>query len=150
MAEKLQFKQGKISMKNFILTLSLIVLAFVPFAANADKHDQTNLYAVAFHADWCGSCKILGPNITKARGKADLDNQNVLFVTLDLTNATTRNQSKLMAHALGLGEFYKTNAGKTGFVLLVNSKTGEILGKLTKDMDSGKITQMITDKVSSL
>ena len=139
-------------MKKLLLSLSLMLIAIFPAHVNAESAEmnKTALYAVAFHADWCGSCKVLEPNVTKARGKADLDNKDVLFVKLDLTNATTRNQSALMANALGISDFYEENDGKTGFVLLVNSKTGETLGKLTKDMDSGQITSMIKEKLQSI
>ena len=130
--------------------LTALMLAILPALSQADTHDKASLYAVHFHADWCGSCKILEPNVEKARGKADLDNKNVLFAKLDLTDGTTRHQSRLMANALGIGEFYKENNGKTGFVLLVNSKTGETVGKLTKDMDANQITAMIEEKIEAL
>lgn len=140
-------------MKKMILTVGLFVLALLPFHANAEKvqmSDPAAIYAVDFYADWCGSCQALKPILEKARGKADLDNHNVLFVTLDLTDATKRNQSALHASALGLGDFYKENNGKTGFVLLVNSKTKEIVGKLTKDMDANQVAATIKEKITAL
>ncbi len=138
-------------MKKLFLTLSLLIMAALPLQAKAETvTDKAILYAVAFHADWCGGCKVLGPNIKKARGQADLDNKNVLFIKLDLTDATTRHQATLMASVLGLEDFYKENNGKTGFVLLVNSKTGETLGKLTKDMDSKQIITMIKEKMDAI
>lgn len=138
-------------MKTFIMTLAFALIAVLPVQSQAETAmAKPALYAVAFHADWCGSCKVLEPQVIKARGKSDLDNQNVLFVTLDLTDKTTRHQSGLMADALGIGDFYKENNGKTGFVLLVNSATGEMLGKLSKEMDSNQISSMIQEKIQSL
>lgn len=137
-------------MKKILLMLGLIATFIMPASVNAETKAANSLYAVAFHADWCGSCKVLGPNVIKARGKADLDNKNVLFVKLDLTNAATRHQASLMASALNISDFYKENAGKTGFVLLVNAQTGEIVGKLTKDQDSNAITAMINEKIAAL
>ena len=138
-------------MKKILVALSLILMSFVPLSSVQAENpaQESGIYAVAFHADWCGSCKILGPNITKARGKADLDNQNVLFVKLDLTNAATRHQSSLMASALGIDDFYKNNAGKTGFVLLIDAKTGETLAKLNKDMDATQIVATIKGKLNA-
>lgn len=137
-------------MKKILLMLGLVATFILPTSVNAETKSANSLYAVAFHADWCGSCQTLGANVVKARGKADLDNKDVLFVKLDLTNAATRHQSSLMASALGLGEFYKTNAGKTGFVLLVNAKNGEVVGKLTKDHDAGAIVTTINEKIAAL
>jgi thiol:disulfide interchange protein len=136
-------------MKKLLAALTVVLFAITPVQSHAET-DAPQLYAVAFHADWCGSCKVLGPNVVKARGKADLDNQNVLFVKLDLTNKTTRHQSSLMAAALGISDFYTENNGKTGFVLLVNSATGETVGKLTKDMDAGQISMLIEEQIAAL
>jgi thiol:disulfide interchange protein len=130
------------------LTFSLLLFISIflsPFTLA--EQPKAELYVVKFHADWCGSCKILGPQIKKARGKAGLDNSNVLFVKLDLTDATKRNQSALMASALGLAHFYEKNAGKTGFALLVDADNGEIKGRLTKDMNAEAIIQSIQSHI---
>ena len=136
-------------MRKILMLLGFVMISILPMQAQAGDQGAT-LYAVSFHADWCGSCKTLGPQVIKARGKADLDNQNVLFVKLDLTDGAKRHQSGLMAEALGIGEFYKQNKGKTGFVLLVNSKTKETLGKLTKEHGANDIISMIKEKSSAL
>lgn len=129
----------------YILPLFILFAIAVPFQVNANTAPK--LMVVQFHADWCGSCAKIEPQLDKARGKADLDNKDVLFVKLDLTNGTTRNQSALLASAVGLGDFYKENNGKTGFVLLVDGATGEHLGKITKEHDSGKIIELIQSKL---
>jgi hypothetical protein len=136
-------------MKKILMALTVLLFAIAPMTVQAETQKPI-LYAVAFHADWCGSCKVLGPNVVKARGKADLDNQNVLFAKLDLTDKTTRHQSALLASALGISDFYAENDGKTGFVLLVNSATGENVGKLTKDMDANQISALITEQIAAL
>ncbi len=134
-------------MRYLVLPLMLVFLGFAPLTAQAAS-GTPKLYGILFYADWCGSCKILDPQIEKARGKADLDNEDVLFVRLDLTDAATRHQASLLASALGIGEFYDANAGKTGFMLLADPATGAELGRLNKDMDSGQITVAITDALA--
>lgn len=126
-----------------LLALSLFALNLLLSQATLANSADAKLYVVKFHADWCGSCRVLGPNIVKARGKAGLDDEAVLFVTLDLTDATKRNQAGLMASAIGLGDFYEQNAGKTGFALLIDADSGETKGRLTKDMDATKIIEAI-------
>ena len=136
-------------MKNFLMVAAISLLVILPISSNAKEASPT-LYAISFHADWCGSCKALGPKMAKARGKADLDSANVLFVKLDLTDKTTSHQASLLASALGVADFYKENNGKTGFILLVNSSTGETLGKITKDMDADQIEAKIQENIKSL
>ncbi len=133
-------------MKKIVAFVGLISIAL--FSATAFA--QTAVHAVKFHADWCGSCKTIAPQLEKARGKHALDDLNVLFVTLDLTNETTRNQSAMMANAMGIGELYKENNGKTGYIVLINSKTGESLGKITKKHNADDIAALIKEKVKEV
>lgn len=136
-------------MKHIILTLMLAMMATIPFNTKANDDAKAPIYAVKFHADWCGSCQKIAPQLAKARGKHDLDSKNVLFVTLDLTNKLTTNQATLLANAIGLGELYAANDGKTGFMLLVDSESKETLGKITKDMNADDITALISEKTGS-
>lgn len=129
-----------------IAVLTAFILLTTQLARASDHEPE--VFGVLFYADWCGSCKILDPAIEKARGKSDLDNAPILFVRLDLTDATKRHQSSLMAHALGLKEFYEKNAGATGFMLLVDAETKEIISKLTKTSDAKAITAQIKNAVS--
>ncbi len=129
----------------------LPIALFLIFALSpqlvAAESDKPEVYGILFYADWCGSCKILDPAIQKARGQSDLDNEPVLFLRLDLTDATRRYQAGLMANALGLGEFFDRNAGATGFLLLVDAESGEIIKRLTKTMDAKSITEEVRSAI---
>ena len=127
------------------------VMAFMPTLTIAET-DQPKVLAVLFYADWCGSCTVLDPEIQKARDKFDLDNEPVLFIRLDTTDAARRYQAGLMASSLGLGDFYEQNAGATGFMILVDAETNEIISRLTKSMDATAITSEVKaalDKATS-
>ncbi|MEM7479840.1 MAG: thioredoxin family protein [Acidobacteriota bacterium] len=114
--------------KSILLSLLLLVAA-VPVGA-ADGPAEPKLVAVKFHADWCGSCKKMGPLFEDLSNK--YDGKSVLFVTLDLTNGTTRAQAEFLAAALGFGDAYAAHPG-TGFVLLLDGATRKPLVKLTAD-----------------
>ena len=126
-----------------IKTLSVLSLVLVlsPFAKAAD--DQPEVMGILFYADWCSSCKVLEPQLDQARTDSDLDNQSIVFVTLDLTDETTSHQAKLLAQSLGLGDVYAANEGTTGFMLLVDAETKHVVTRLTKELTAEVISERI-------
>jgi thiol-disulfide isomerase/thioredoxin len=112
--------------------LATTVLALAP-AQEAPSAQGPEVIALKFHADWCGSCKAMGPIFTDLANK--YDTQPVLFLTLDQTSEADRRQSRYLAAALGGEAIWREHGGKTGFVLLVDASTREVLAKLTKDDD---------------
>lgn len=140
-------------MTKFFYAFFAFVLMVSPMSAHADGHGgkqmahaKPALYAVSMHAEWCGSCKIVQPKLAAARGKAGLDDSNILFVTLDLTDQTTRHQSQLLAETLGIGPLYQKNNGKTGYVALIDPKTNQEVARLTKDMSAGQMIDLLKQK----
>lgn len=113
-----------------VTTLLLPVILALPAVAEAPA--KPDLLAVKFHADWCGSCKKMGTVFEDLRNK--YDGKSVLFVTLDLTNSTTRSQAEFLASALGFGNVYAQNTG-TGFILLLDGESRQQVAKLTADQN---------------
>ena len=115
-----------------LLTTTLLLLVALALPAGAEAPASPDLLAVKFHADWCGSCKKMGTVFEDLRNK--YDGKSVLFVTLDLTNGTTRSQAEFLASALGFGDVYAQNA-RTGFILLLDGKSRQQVAKLTADQN---------------
>ncbi len=128
-------------MLRLVALLALVILASPALAANETQEPE--VLGVLFYADWCGSCKVLEPEIDKARGKADLDNEAVLFVRLDLTDATRSHQASMLASSLGLGEAFAQKAGATGFMLLVDAETKEVISMVTRKSDAAAIADQV-------
>lgn len=136
-------------------TLLPVLLAFVTLVGFGPGHrsthetsptqDRAAIIALKFHADWCGSCKAMGPVFTDLANK--FDTEPVLFVTLDQTTQSSRRQALFLAQALGLDKVWAEDGGKTGFILLVNAKSMEVLARLTKDQDikamGGELTKAL-------
>lgn len=140
-------------MRKLIFLLILMLFIALPFVSHSEESSATAkpaVYAVLFYADWCGSCKALDPKVTQAREAAKLDTQDVLFVTLDLTNDTTKHQAAMMAATLGISDVYEGNAGKTGFMLLLNAESGEKVAQLTNKMEATDIATRIQETVASV
>ena len=96
-------------------------------------------YAVYFSADWCPNCKALSPVLTQARVEGKLDTQSVLFVTLDLTNPATIRQSMLLAQALGLEEYMKSQGSATGYVALLAADKKTELARFDRESSKDDI-----------
>ncbi|MEM1182291.1 MAG: thioredoxin domain-containing protein [Acidobacteriota bacterium] len=118
----------------FFATATLVLALLLPaaFVHASTAPAAPEVLAVKFHADWCGSCKRMGPVFEDLRNK--YDGKSVLFVELDLTNGTTKAQAEFMASALGFGDVYAQNQG-TGFILLLDGTSRQKLAKLTADQN---------------
>ncbi len=94
----------------------------------ATNETTAEILAVKMHADWCGTCVSLeepfvGLQETYSEG-------NVGFVTMDFTNDDTTGASLATAAELGITEVIEDQAG-TGFILLIDAETHEVVGRLT-------------------
>jgi thiol-disulfide isomerase/thioredoxin len=114
---------------------SLFIMAFAVFGFMAPasameplaNNDKPTI--VVFHADWCGSCKILGPKMMEAMEQ--LESKEALhIVKFDLTDDTTKAKSADMAGENGLTDLYQKLTPKTGFAVLV--KDGQEAVRITK------------------
>ena len=120
---------------------------FTEKATNPTSSEQEiSVIAMYMYADWCGACQAIKPKMEAA--KQEFTDKPVLFVKMDMTNDFSAHQSKLLASRLDLLEIFNQNEGKTGFVLLVDANTSEIIGKITTDDDVQGIVEKISDSIS--
>ncbi len=118
-------------MKNLILSILIVMTCGMFNATNAqESNSEPEVIVLKFHADWCGSCKAMGPVFEDLTNK--LDGQAVLFHKLDFTNNTTKHHAVMMASALGMSKILKENQG-TGFILLIDADSKKVLHKFTKE-----------------
>jgi thiol-disulfide isomerase/thioredoxin len=140
--------QNQNIMKKVMYLLAAVTLfAFSTESTNAQCGDKTSsaekttkLYALTFHADYCGACKKLKPNVMELQTK--LDGEPVQWVKFDFTSAESKAKSEELAAELGVTDLYKDNQS-TGFVLLVDADTKEKVGKLTSSQSSDEMYQTL-------
>ena len=131
-------RRSMIEFKKFLFP-AIVVLGVGAFAASggtaATEADYTlgrepELVAVTFASAWCGPCKILQPRLSDViPGFAD---KPVKFVDLDFTFGETEGLADKAA-AEGLADVYPRFKGATGYTLLVDRDTGEVIDSLTVD-----------------
>jgi thiol:disulfide interchange protein len=119
-----------------VMAVGTTVMAEAP---NDAKAAAPKVIAAAFHADWCGMCKEMGPDFMAAR--ESLLERDILFVKFDLTNEKTAHQAAMMASALGLKDVFEAQAPKTGAIKVVDAESGEVVATLTAEHDTAAMKQ---------
>jgi len=118
----------------FFLILAAGVAAFYFTAktpaqsADARFDGKAEIVAATFASAWCSSCKILKPKL--AAVIPEFTEQPISFVELDFTFGQ-RDEIRQIAEEDGFEEVYDRYKGATGFTLLIDSDTGEIIDTLT-------------------
>lgn len=115
-----------------IAGLALFALSGRNSATGADYtlDREPEVVAATFASAWCASCKILQPRLAEVM--PDFADKPVKFVELDFTFGQT-GAVEDQARAEGLEDIYPRFKGATGFTLLVDRETGEIIDSLTVD-----------------
>ncbi|MFC2098313.1 thioredoxin domain-containing protein [Bacteroidota bacterium] len=134
--------------KVMYLFAAIAILAFAPQTAEAqcgdDEKSETKLVAAIFHADYCGACKKLKPEVMALQPK--LEGKNVEWVDFDFTSVETKAAAKEKAEELGLSELYADNQA-TGFVLLVDAESKETVARLTSRQTSDEMYKIVMEKL---
>jgi len=112
-----------------------------PRAGQDEAPVKPEVMVVTMHADWCGTCKRLEPKLSAVRDA--LHDQPVLFMKLDLTDDRTRGQAEYLAALLEIDAAYQTYGDKTGFALVVNTETREVVDRLMVDDDQDAMARKI-------
>ena len=133
-------------MKYILPALALILFTFTPSASAEDMAKEAMAKpattVVAFHADWCGSCKILGPKVEAAMNALDAETKaKFAKVKFDFTDDATKAATKEKAEKHNLASMLPAGEGKppTGFVKIIDTETGAVLAKITKTMSEEEI-----------
>ena len=109
----------------------------------AEEAAQPALIGVMLHADWCPNCKALDPKVKAVRAEFP----DVLFTRYDLTDEYTRRQSILFATWTGTDKALLVNQA-TGYMLLLEPKSGKEVGRLSMNMSEADIRGKLTEAVA--
>ena len=108
------------------------------------KQVGTQLFVVRLHAEWCENSK--GLNTLYNNLKNRFDGEEVLFITLDFTNNTTKHQSQLLAMAIGV---YDSVGGydETGQLLLMTARGKNVIKTFTKEQNFQEVETFISHRL---
>lgn len=136
-------------MKTSKLTIPLILLLAVSLvdtteAQETETEENPKIVAITMHADWCGTCKELNPKVENVQ--SDFEDEGVLFTKFDFTDDFTIKQSRLMANWIGIGDIFRESQerGATGYMILVDGETYEMIGRITNEKNENGIRDEIS------
>ncbi len=130
---------------SFILLAALAVL-FTPAALQADSdtasthlaEERPRLVAARFTAAWCSQCRILEPRLDDVWPA--YEDANLERVRFDFTLPPRRGAMRQRAVEAGIEDLYSQHEGRTGFLVLLDRETGEVLEMITTEHDRDAIS----------
>lgn len=115
-------------MKRFVkyaLVLTTCLTATI-LPSQAQIQQVPVMYVVMFHADWCGPCKIVEPNLKRALN--ELRDPSIEHVVIDITHPHTSERSAHIAFDRNIVTQYNQWMGVTGFAAIIDADTKNTLG----------------------
>ena len=106
---------------------------------------KPEVIAATFTSAWCSACIILEPRLSSVISK--FSDKPVKFVEFDLTFGE---QPEIVeaAHNAGIGEVYERFQGATGFTLLIDAETGEVIDSLTINHSKQAMAAAISQSIA--
>ncbi len=116
------------------------------FEQATEREPTADIIAVQFYAEWCTPSQVVAQRV-KTLQEASTD-KSVLFVRLDLTDDTRREQAQLLMSSLGCGDVWDTQRGRTGELLLIDAHTMRPITKLNEDYDAQQMFVALTQALA--
>lgn len=125
----------------------LITTLFAALFAMTIQAAETRVIGLKFYADWCGNCKVVDPRLEAV--KPEFASEPILFVRVDETNDATKAHSARYANHLGLGEVYQAQGGRTGYMLVLDADSKEVLGRITRNDSEDDIRKIFREALAA-
>ena len=132
-----------------------VMVAAIAVFATLGRVPQTNaeylldrkpeVIAATFSSAWCSSCKILEPRLGSIVPKFSAD--PVKFVKLDFSFGQNSGLADIAAEN-NFADTYQRFKGATGFTLLIDAETGQILDRLTINQSERAMTTIIAQAIA--
>jgi thiol-disulfide isomerase/thioredoxin len=121
--------------------LTLVMASIITFTATANANRHPDMYVVFFSADWCGPCKIVEPNLSRALG--NLRDPGIERVDIDISNPRNSEIGAHLAFDRNIVRQYNEWLGVTGFAAIIDADTKNTLGCVTMMYDAHSMAMHI-------
>ena len=128
--------------------LSILTLFFMlpltatdSLALSSKNSDEISVIAVKMDAEWCGKCKVMNPKLEAIM--PSFKDESILFLKLNMTDEFTTQQAGFLAERLQLTDLFNEHKGRTGYMVLVDAKTGKTLKTLSSKLSEDELVAEI-------
>ena len=123
-------------MRHIVCALMLLGALTGSALAQTPAEDDPRLVAALFRSNWCGPCKILEPRYERVMSA--YETAAVERVRFD-SSFGRRSALAERASAEGIRRAYDSARGATGFVLLIDRDTQDVLARITVEYSDADI-----------
>lgn len=110
-----------------------------------NRAQNSKITLIDVHHDHCEPCKVIKPLFEKLEEKYS-SNPDIAFLSYDLSNPFKSAKSMNIAKKLGLEKLYKSQR-YTGVVLVIDSKTNELLETIVAEPDEQIYIEAIESRI---
>lgn len=136
-------------MKTFVaIATTVFTLFLLSMTAYAQSPGEAKVIGVKMDADWCGKCQVMNPKLDNIM--PEFKDHAVLFTKFNMTDEFTTQQAGFFAQKLGLSGLFEENKGQTGYMLLLDAETHEVLKRLTSDQSEEELIADIKSTLASI
>lgn len=128
-------------MKKLLLTFLLTASASITHVA---AQAETAFYVAKMHAEWCGVCKLMEPKMPDVK-TAFKDDASIKFLDFDFTNNETIAVNNQLAGDLNITTALNEHRGRTGFLAIINAKTGKNIGQVSGWLTADQMVDSIKE-----
>ncbi|MEL7491617.1 MAG: thioredoxin domain-containing protein [Pseudomonadota bacterium] len=119
--------------------------AFNSASAQEAYAGEPEILAATFASAWCSSCKILEPRLAKVMPA--FRDQPVKFIDLDFTFGKTKAHQELAAEN-GFEDAYERFKSGTGYTLLIDAQTGDVIDVITMNHSAQAMRAAIAQAIA--
>lgn len=120
---------------------SALLAAIIAMPTQAQMRPAPAIYVVMFHADWCGPCKVVEPNLKHALEA--LRDPSIEHIVIDITYPHTSERSAHLAFDRNIVRQYNEWMGVTGFAAIIDADTKNTLGCVNLMYDASSMATHI-------
>lgn len=132
-----------IKLTSAIMGFGALAAAAMTGLSTAQAAPAPEMYVVMFRADWCSPCKIVEPNLLRA--KEMLRDPSVEYLTFDITDPARSEISAHYAFDRQLVRQYNSWMGVTGFAAIIDGDTKRTLGCVNMLYDTASTAKHISN-----